>query len=141
MQNIECLAKTAENAWPGAVERIGDEGFTLDAGGFKLLFCIRGGSGETGLCRAEIGNLDDLADPGAFAEAALEGNFFWNGTDGAALSYRAKDGKAYLTGVFPADALEDDPQAFSSFADGMARTAQDWRLRFSNFAKSGKEAR
>ncbi len=140
MQNIDRLAETAESAWPGAVERIGEEGFSLDAGGLKLLFYVRGGSDETGLCRAGIGSPAELADPGAFAEAALEGNFFWGGTGGATLSYCAADGGVHLTDSFATDALAGDPQAFASFADGMVRAAQDWRLRFSLYAKAGKEA-
>lgn len=86
--------------------------------------------------RARVGSLEGLANPGDLCEAALQGNLFWQGTDGATLSLNHDEMALYLTDRRPADTLAD-AESLGDFLQDFTSTLGVWRNRLE---LSGKEA-
>ncbi|MBR0460039.1 MAG: type III secretion system chaperone [Victivallales bacterium] len=76
--------------------------------------------------RAKIVDISELRRPGDFAKAALAGNFFWSGTDGATIS--ADDEAFYLTERRLLDEFMDD-ESFMNCLSDFSSILADWRER------------
>ncbi|MBQ9274244.1 MAG: type III secretion system chaperone [Succinivibrio sp.] len=84
------------------------------------------------LIRARVLFLTEVPRAGDFARAALSGNFFWNGTNGATLSAGPDEG-LYLTERRPLDELADEA-ALRSCLDDFTSTAGQWQVRSALYA-------
>ena len=111
----------------GAVQA-DDIGFVLDVEGTEFSFFSAGGQPGAAYCRAKVAGLGGRALPARFAEAALKGSFFWRATEGAVLSWDAKENAVYLTDRFDDGAFEDDA-ALESYVSVFRKTLLDWRSR------------
>lgn len=131
---FEQLRESAESRFPGRVARLEGGAFAIVQEDLDLpvTFAPIPGSPEFALVRAPVLAFGDLARPGAFAVAALAGNFFWTGANGATLSAGA-DGKLYMTERRALSEF-DDADALARFLDGFAETANDWRERSALYA-------
>ncbi len=127
-QGLERLAQfAAAFALPEAVAT-DDDGFTLEADDVTLTFFAPGGESGVAYCRALVGNLEERECPADFAEAALRGNFFWRGTEGAVISLNQEEQAIYLTDRFDDGAFEDEA-AFRDYINDFLRTLFDWQTR------------
>lgn len=126
--NLEKLAEMASGMWTEKAVSTDDIGFVLELGDVKMSFFSHDGLPNTAFCRACIASLGETKCPDDFAEAALAGNFFWSGTNGAMLSYNEDENAFYLTDRFDDDAFSDD-DAFEAYIAGFMRTVMDWRER------------
>jgi hypothetical protein len=126
--NLEKLAEMASGMWTEKAVSTDDIGFVLELGDVKMSFFSHDGLPNTAFCRACIASLGETKCPDDFAEAALAGNFFWSGTNGATLSYNEDENAFYLTDRFDDDAFSDD-DAFEAYIAGFMRTVMDWRER------------
>ncbi|MCR5380303.1 MAG: type III secretion system chaperone [Lentisphaeria bacterium] len=128
--NLEKLAAMAAQIWsPQTV--ISDEiGFILDLEDTPISFFAKTNMNGVAFCRTAIASLGETKCPDGFAEAALAGNFFWSGTNGATLSYNEAENTFYLTDRFDDNAFEDE-SAFESYVVDFMRTIMDWRARLS----------
>jgi len=127
-ESIQRIADLAGNFLPAENIRSDEAGFTLDLGGSSLAFFSPGEGSYVGYCRARVADLGEKALPAKFATEALEGNFFWRGTDGAVVSFEADENAVYLTDRFDDGAFEDEAD-LSDFIDGFVRALDDWRAR------------
>lgn len=95
---FEQLRETAEIRFPGRVARLEGGAFAIVQEDLDLpvTFAPIRGSPECEIVRAPVLVFGDLARPGAFAIAALAGNFFWTGANGTTLS-AGTNGKLYMT--------------------------------------------
>lgn len=121
------------------IKRLAEEGFgeafvprdgnafslVLDEGTFS--FAEIPGDPAMTLVRTRALALTDVARKGGLALAALEGNFFWSGTNGATLSV-GEDGALWLTERRPTEELAV-PGGLESCLDEFAETAAAWRER------------
>ena len=126
--NLEKLAEMASGMWTEKAVSTDDIGFVLELGDVKMSFFSHDGLPNTAFCRACIASLGETKCPDDFAEAALAGNFFWSGTNGATLSYNEDENAFYLTDRFDDDAFSDD-DSFEAYIAGFMRTVMDWRER------------
>ena len=126
---LQRLADMAMNIAPPDAVFEEEFGFTLDANGETLSFFAPGGETEVAYCRALVGLPDGHKCPVDFAEAALEGNLFWRGTEGAVLSLNLDENAVYLTDRFDAGAFADENE-FRGYINGFLRTLFDWQKRF-----------
>ncbi len=126
--NLEKLAEMASGMWTEKAVSTDDIGFVLELGDVKMSFFSHDGLPNTAFCRAIVASLGETKCPDDFAEAALSGNFFWSGTNGATLSYNEDENAFYLTDRFDDDAFSDD-DAFETYIAGFMRTVMDWRER------------
>ena len=126
------LRELAENRFPGRVARLGGGAFAIVRDDLPVTFAPIAGSPEYALARVPVLSIGDLARPGAFAVAALAGNFFWAGANGATLS-AGEDGKLYMT---DRRALSEfgDADALERFLDEFSEAASDWRERSALYA-------
>ena len=125
-QGLERLAQLAAAFVPPEAISTDEYGFTLDADDVKLGFFAPGGESGVAYCRALVGKLDAHECPAEFAEAALRGNFFWRGTEGAVISLNLDENALYLTDRFDEGAFEDD-DAFRDYINDFLRTLFDWQ--------------
>ena len=135
-QHLDHLAFLAAEIVPAEALLQDDTGFTIVTPEGDLHFFATGQA--SAYCRTRIASLNETQCPDSFAEAALRGNFFWRGTDGATISLNTAENALYLTDRFDANAFED-ADAFRAYADGFMRTLFDWRARLET-ALEGKEA-
>ena len=126
--NLEKLGEMASEMWTEKAVSTDDIGFVLELGDVKMSFFSHDALPNTAFCRACIASLGETKCPDDFAEAALAGNFFWSGTNGATLSYNEDENAFYLTDRFDDDAFSDD-DAFETYIAGFMRTVMDWRER------------
>ena len=133
-ESMQRLADLAGNFIPAENIHSDEAGFTLDLGGATLAFFSPGEGSYVGYCRALVAELGDRPLPAKFAVEALEGNFFWRGTDGAVVSFEEDENAVYLTDRFDDGAFEDEA-AFGDFIDGFVRTLDDWRSRIDAYAE------
>ncbi len=127
-QGLERLAQLAAAFAPPETISSDEYGFTLDANDVKLSFFAPGGESGAAYCRALVGKLEERKCPADFAEAALRGNFFWRGTEGAVISLNLDENAIYLTDRFDEGAFEDD-DAFRDYINDFLRTLFDWQER------------
>lgn len=84
---------------------------------------------ETAYLRAEVGSVDRLADPAHYLRAALAGNRFGLGTNGAVLSLGDDENPTvYLTQRIPAEVAEA-PEALDAALRPFAAALFRWRER------------
>ncbi len=126
------LLQLAENMFPGRVARLEGGAFAIVREDLSVTFAPLPGSPEYALVRAPVLSIGELARPGAFAVAALAGNFFWAGADGATLSAGA-DGKLYMTERRALAELGDAVSLARCLA-GFSEAAFDWRERSALYA-------
>ena len=126
--NLEKLAEMASGMWTEKAVSTDDIGFVLELGDVKMSFFSHDGLPNTAFCRACIASLGETKCPDDFAEAALAGNFFWSGTNGATLSYNEDENAFYLTDRFDDNAFSNE-DAFETYVAGFMRTVMDWRER------------
>ncbi len=141
---LERMFETAKRIWTEGAVSSDDFGFALEVDGNTLIFFSPRESSGLIYCRAKVASLDAENCPPDFAEALLQGNFFWTGTRGATLSFSEPDGMIYLTDRFDAGAFGDD-EAFVRYVSDFVRTLDDWRVRRSAYIDdvaedAGKEA-
>ncbi len=136
--NLEKLAEMASGMWTEKAVSTDDIGFVLELGDVKMSFFSHDGLPNTAFCRACIASLGETKCPDDFAEAALAGNFFWSGTNGATLSYNEDENAFYLTDRFDDDAFSDD-DAFETYIAGFMRTVMDWRERLAIYLLEPKD--
>ena len=141
--NLEKLGEMASEMWTEKAVSADDIGFVLELGDVKMSFFSHDGLPNTAFCRTAIASLGETKCPPAFAEAALAGNFFWSGTNGATISYNESENAFYLTDRFDDGAFSDE-KSFESYVDDFQRTVQDWRMRLAVYlpaqtAENGKE--
>ena len=137
IERLQQLADMAQSFAPPEAIGEGEFGFTLDVNGDSLSFFSPGGSSAVCYCRAKVAALGAQKCPGEFAEAALNGNFFWRGTSGAVLSLNTAENAIYLTDRFDEGAFEDE-DAFKDYINGFLRTLFDWQERLDSYV-AGKE--
>jgi len=123
------LRGLAEQIAPADAIEEDDVGFTLAFPSATLMFFSPGGHSVAGYCRAPVAELGGAEFPMAFAEEALNGNFFWRGTGGAVISYEEESGTVWLTDRFDEGAFEDGAD-FREYVEGFLNTLEDWRERF-----------
>ena len=82
--------------------------------------------------RAKIDSLDNIKRAGDLSKAALKGNFFWSGTDGAKLSI-GPDNALYLTELRSAEEFLDAATLMSA-VDEYVNTVSDWKIRSQQYA-------
>jgi hypothetical protein len=84
------------------------------------------------LFRLRVMDLNEITKPGKLAIAALKGNLFWSGTEGATLSI-GKDNMLYLT---ERRYLEEftGSEVIEACFEAYARSVNDWRLRGQTYA-------
>lgn len=117
-----------------AAETVPPETVVPTAAGFRVAFpgasvdFFSPGTGSFAYCRACVAEPDGHPLPAGFAEAALAGNFFWRGTEGAVLSLEAASGAVWLTDRFD-DGAFADAAAFSEHSASFLRTLAAWRAR------------
>lgn len=129
---FEQLRELAESRFPGRVARLEGGAFAIVRDDLPVTFAPLPGNPEYALVRAPVLPIGDLARPGAFAVAALAGNFFWAGANGATLSAGA-DGKLYLSERRALSEFDDDA-ALDRCLDGFSEAASDWRERSALYA-------
>jgi len=102
--------------------------FTLTLDDNKLM--VIGEDESNILLRTDCGAIDDLENPAALFEELLNGNFFWQGTDGAVLSVGKEEDieRVWLTQRLPGEALDDD-EALRRTCEEFITTAHLWRTR------------
>ena len=137
IERLQQLADMAQGFAPPEAISEDDFGFSLDVNGDLLSFFSPGGISAACYCRAKVAALGGQKCPGAFAEAALNGNFFWRGTRGAVLSLNTTENSIYLTDRFDEGAFEDE-EAFRDYINGFLRTLFDWQERLDSYI-AGKE--
>lgn len=92
--------------------------------------------------RSKVAALAGTADPGALCEDALQGNFFWQGTEGASLSLNDAEQALYLTDRRDAEDLDDD-ETLRAFCERFLHMVLLWRARRDDYLsveEGGKEA-
>ena len=82
--------------------------------------------------RLKVLELKDIGRPGEFAKAALKGNFFWSGTNGATLSV-GNDNALYLTERRYFDEFVN-AQSIERCLNELAYSVNDWRMRGQTYA-------
>lgn len=88
-----------------------ESGFALALPEASLSFFSTGGHSAAAYCRACVAELGEGSLPQSFVEAALRGNFFWRGTDGATLSFNAAGNSVWLTDRFDEGAIRSGDAA------------------------------
>lgn len=117
--------------YPGCAQD--DDGiisFTLQGIPFFVASCSE--DPACALIRARVLFLTEVPRAGDFARAALSGNFFWNGTNGATLSAGPDEG-LYLTERRPLDELADEA-ALRSCLEDLTATVGQWQIRSNLYA-------
>ena len=124
-------------------QRAEDGTCILELAGVSMLFYTDNVGSEDVYCRAEVASLEGVVHPDKLCEAALEGNFFWSGTDGAVLSLDPETRTLFLTERIPADDLTDG-ESVEAFCEAFVRMVLAWRDRQATYLApdaAGKEAR
>lgn len=85
------------------------------------------GDADSLIFRMRVLQLSELKRVGAFATAALAGNFFWSGTNGATLSV-GPDDALFLTERRSLEEFNDIAELQACFED-YARAVNAWRIR------------
>lgn len=129
---LEQLLEMAEDRFSGRVARLEGGAFAIVREYIQVTFAPLSGSPEYALVRAPVLSIGEIARPGAFALAALAGNFFWAGANGATLSAGA-DGRLYLTERRALSEL-GDADALDRCLDDFSVAASDWRERSALYA-------
>ena len=114
---------------------------TLELADVTVLFYTDNVGSEDVYCRAEVASLEGVVQPDRLCEAALAGNFFWSGTDGAVLSLDPETRTLFLTERIPADDLTDG-ESVEAFCDAFIRMVLAWRDRQATYLApdaAGKE--
>lgn len=101
--------------------------FSLVLDGGTVSFAESSGNPAMTVVRARVTDLGAVARKGGLALAALEGNFFWSGTNGATLSVD-EDGALWLTERRPTEELAA-PGGLESCLDEFVATIAAWRER------------
>lgn len=126
--DFDDIRQLAASRWPNECEVVDEHCFLLDAGAFRAEFFRAPGDPEGDVCvRAKVLEMEDVRRAGAFAVAAVQGNYFWGGTRGATLSV-GRDGALWLTERREAAELADAESLEECLSD-FALTIDDWRER------------
>jgi len=115
-----------ENFGDACVPRGGDA-FSLVLPDGAVSFASIPGNPAQAIVRTRMFDTNGLSRKGGLALAALEGNFFWSGTNGATLSL-GEDGALWLTERRPVDELAV-PGGLDACLDELAETVAVWRER------------
>ncbi len=125
---FEDVRKVAESRFPEAFAAGPEQSFTLDLEELSLtVFCIPGAPPSDIYVRARVASLDGMRQAGAFARAALEGNFFWEGTHGATLAL-SDDNMLSLTERRDVEELVA-PEGLEACIQDFTQAVRDWRAR------------
>ncbi len=135
---LEKLAEMARGIWSDDAVNSDDLCFVLGIDGETLTFFSPSDASGLVYCRAQVAPLDAETCPAGFAEAMLQGNFFWTGTRGGTLSFSESDGAIYLTDRFDVGTLENEGD-FARYAAEFIRTVDDWRVRRSAYIDDALE--
>ncbi len=126
---FEDVRKLAETRFSEAFADGPEQSFTLSLAEDLTLtiFCIPGAPPSEIIVRACVCTLEGMQQPDAFARAALEGNFFWEGTHGATLALSA-DNELFLTEQREMEELVT-PEGLDACIQDFAEAVRDWRAR------------
>ena len=138
-ENLERLCGLAREFAPPEAVVEAEAGFSLALPDATLDFFAPGDARGGAYCRVKVGDLGEQGCSGAFAEAALKGNFFWRGTAGATLSLDEVANAIFLTDRFDDGAFADAP-TLREYINDLLRTLFDWRARLGAGETAGKEA-
>lgn len=129
MSTFETVTECAKRVFGDAAEKTGEQALVVTGEG-DLSFTLFSDSpdGRDVYFRAKVAPLEGVADPGALCEEALQGNFFWQGTQGATLSLNDTEQALYLTDRRDATDLDED-EALRDFAEGFVQRVVLWRGR------------
>ncbi|MBQ9727083.1 MAG: type III secretion system chaperone [Kiritimatiellae bacterium] len=121
------IRRAAEERFGAACVPRGGEAFSLVLPDMTASFAPIPGAPALVLVRTRVLDTNGLSRKGGLALAALEGNFFWSGTNGATLSL-GEDGALWLTERRPVEELSA-PGGLGACLDELAGTAAAWRER------------
>ena len=121
------LRQFAEETFGAACVPRGGGAFSLTLDGWTVSFAPIPGDPAMALVRSRVLDMEAVARKGSLALAALEGNFFWSGTNGGTLSADA-DGALWLTERRPVGELAA-PGGLEACLSGFAETLSAWRER------------
>ncbi len=124
--DIQRIAKDKFGA--ACVQRMGNA-FSLEFDEGEISFAAIPGSPAFSIVRARVLDMSGVGRVGGLALAALEGNFFWSGTNGGTLS-ADEDGSLWLTERRPVAELAS-PEGLDNCISEFAKTVSAWRERSS----------
>ena len=121
------LGRFAAQTYDEAVVQRGERAFSLVLDEGTVSFAPVLADPAMVLVRMRVLDMDALPRKGGLALAALEGNFFWSGTNGGTLSV-GEDGGLWLTERRPVEELAA-PGGLAACVSDFTETAFDWRER------------
>lgn len=121
------IAHLAGDSYGEAFVRRGGNAFSLVLGEGTVSFAEIPGDPALAIVRMCVLDLAALPRKGGMALAALEGNFFWSGTNGGTLSV-GEDGGLWLTERRPVEELAA-PGGLAACVSDFTETAFAWRER------------
>ena len=117
----------ASRSFGGSFAPRGDHAFSLALDALTISFAEIPGDPALALVRTRLLDMDAVPRKGGLALAALEGNFFWSGTNGGTLSV-GEDGALWLTERRPVSELAT-PDGFAACLSDFSLDAATWRER------------
>lgn len=105
----------------------GEHAFSLSIDALTVSFAEIPGDPALALVRTRLLDMNAVPRKGGLALAALEGNFFWSGTNGGTLSV-GEDGGLWLTERRPVSELAT-PDGFAACLSDFTLYAATWRER------------
>ena len=129
--DISEFKRLIKDTYPDMVET-GNGGFSLSVESLILTIACVSDESNAIVFRAKIDSLDNIKRAGDLSKAALKGNFFWSGTDGAKLSI-GPDNALYLTELRSAEEFLDAATLMSA-VDEYVNTVSDWKIRSQQYA-------
>lgn len=117
----------ASRSFGGSFAPRGDHAFSLALDALTISFAEIPGDPALALVRARLLDMDAVPRKGGLAIAAMEGNFFWSGTNGGTLSV-GEDGALWLTERRPVSELAT-PDGFAACLSDFSLDAATWRER------------
>ena len=129
--DISEFKRLIKDTYPDMVET-GNGVFSLSVESMILTIACVSDESNAIVFRAKIDSLDNIKRAGDLSKAALKGNFFWSGTDGAKLSI-GPDNALYLTELRSAEEFLDAATLMSA-VDEYVNTVSDWKIRSQQYA-------
>ncbi len=131
LTDLNSFTQLVQDTFPEAVTS--PEGIiSVPAGSLTVHIASLPGDPDNLIFRVLVLKMSDVRERGAFAKAALAGNFFWSGTWGATLSLGADDG-LYLTERRPLEEFVDQ-KTLTDCIDNLIRAVSDWQTRSDLYA-------
>ena len=129
--DISEFKRLIKDTYPDVIET-GNGVFLLPVESLMLTIACVSNESDCIVFRTKIESLDNIKRVGDLSLAALKGNFFWSGTDGAKLSI-GPDNALYLTELRLVSEFVDD-SALTSAVSEYVNTVSDWKIRSQQYA-------